>query len=353
MMKAAMYYRNDDVRLEELPIPELGPGDLLVKTEVCGLCGGETLEWYQMPRAPRVLGHEPTGVVVAMGAGVAKFKEGDRVFALQHVGCMSCHYCHRGLYTMCESFSKTQLHPGGFAEYIRVPSENVQLATLLLPDTVSFEEGTLIEPMACCLKGVRRSKVQPGDTVAIVGLGFMGMCYLELLAIYPAGRIFGLDFSDWRLEKARSLGATHSINPKVGDAVAKLKDQNEGRGADAVFVTAPTVDAWELGLQLCEKGAHLHFGAPPHPDKVWRVNPANLYFREIHTNSSFSSNSVDTAAVLDLLAAKRLDADALITHRFGLDRVGEAIQLLLKANRSLKLLVYPSLTGQTERSSIA
>lgn len=351
-MKVAMYYRNDDVRLEEMPIPEVGPGDLLVKTEVCGLCGGETLEWYQVDRAPRVLGHEPTGVVVAVGSGMTKFKEGDRVFPLQHVACMSCHYCHRGLYTMCQQFRQTHIHPGGFAEYIRVPCENAQLGTLLLPDSVSFEEGTLIEPMACCLKGIRRSDVQPGDTVAIVGLGLMGMCYLELLAIHPAGKIFGLDFSDWRLEKARSLGATHIVNPKGEDAVAKIKDLNEGRGADAVFVTAPTVGAWELGLQLCEKGGHLHFGAPTHPDEVWGVHPADLYFREIHTNSSFSSNHVDTAAVLDLLAAKRLDANALITHRFGLDGVTEAIQLLLKADKSLKSLIYPSFTGQPAQSLI-
>jgi L-iditol 2-dehydrogenase len=222
----------------------------------------------------------------------------------------------------------------------------------LVRQNVSFEEGTLIEPMACCLKGVRRSNVQPGDTVAIVGLGFMGMCYLELLTIYPAGKIFGLDFSDWRLEKARSLGATHTVNPKAEDAVAKLKDLNEGRGADAVFVTAPTVEAWDLGLQLCTKGAHLHFGAPPHPDEVWSVHPAILYFREIHTNSSYSSDSVDTAAVLDLLASRRLDAGALITHRFGLDGVGEAIQLLLRADRSLKSLIYPSLTGQLGSSLI-
>jgi L-iditol 2-dehydrogenase len=344
IMKVAMYYRNDDVRIEEHPIPELGPGDLLVKTEACGLCGGETLEWYLASRAPKVLGHEPTGVIVATGPGLTKFKEGDRVFAHHHVPCMSCHYCHRGLFTMCEHYGRTHLDPGGFAEYFRVPAENAQFDTLILPDDVSFDEGTIIEPMACTLRGVKQTHIQPGDTVAIVGLGFMGMCYLQLVALSQAGKIFALDFSDWRLEKALSLGATYTINPKVEDPVEKLKDLNEGRGADAVFVVAPNVDAWESGLALCEKGAHLHFGAPPPPEKVWKINPNRLYFREIQTNSAYSANHVDTQAVLDLLAAKRVDANALITHRFGLDGVEEAIRLLLAADKSLKSLIIPALT---------
>jgi len=180
--------------------------------------------------------------------------------------------------------------------------------------------------------------------VAIVGLGFMGMCYLQLITLSQAGKIFALDFSDWRLEKARSLGATHTINPKVEDPVERLKDLNEGRGADAVFVVAPTLDAWESGLSLCEKGATLHLGAPPPPETVWRINPNQLFFHEIKTNTSYSANHVDTRAVLDLLAAKRVDADAMITHRFGLDGVEEAIRLLLAADASLKSLILPSLT---------
>lgn len=343
-MKVAMYYRNDDVRLQEHRIPELGPGDLLVKTEACGLCGGETLEWYLASRAPKVLGHEPTGVVMATGPGVTRFKEGDRVFAHHHVPCMSCHYCHRGLYTLCEHFHETHLDPGGFAEYFRAPAENAQFDTLILPENVSFEEGTIIEPMACTLRGVRQTRVRPGDTVAIVGLGFMGMCYLQLVALSPAGKVFALDFSDWRLEKALSLGATHTINPKHEDPVEKLRDLNEGRGADAVFVVAPTVKAWGSGLALCAKGARLHFGAPPPPEAVWKVNPQELYFREIQINAAYSANHVDTRAVLDLLAAKRVDADALITHRFGLDGVEEAIRLLLAADESLKSLIIPALT---------
>jgi len=344
-MKVAVYYRNDDVRVEERPIPDVGPGDILIRTEVCGLCGGETMEWYLAKRAPKVLGHEPAGVVVAAGTGVTRFKEGDRVFAHHHVPCMSCHYCHRGLFTLCEEFQRTHLDPGGFAEYFRVPADNVRFDTLRLPDSVSFEEATIIEPMACTLRGVRQTEIQPGDTVAIIGLGFMGLCYLQLLRLTLAGKIFALDLSPWRLEKAKTLGATHVIQPKGENAIESLRSQNEGRLADAVFVTAPNLAAWELGLSLCAGGAKLHLGAPPPPGTAWKVDPTDLYFREIKTNSAYSANHVDTQAVLDLLAAARVDARAMITHRFGLDRVSDAIRLHLAAGESIKSLIVPALTG--------
>jgi L-iditol 2-dehydrogenase len=340
-MQVAMYYRNDDVRVEEKEIPSIGPGELLVKTEVCGLCGGETMEWYLAERAPKVLGHEPTGTIVALGEGVTQFQEGDRVFVHHHVACMSCQYCNRGRYTLCERFSKTKIEPGGFAQYIRVPAENAALDTLILPEQVSFEAGTIIEPMACCLKGIRQTPLHPGDTVAIIGAGFMGMCYLQLLRLGFAGKIFVLDFSDWRLEQSLKMGATHTINPQNTDPQSMLRDSNNGRDADAVFVTAPTLKAWQSGLALCEKGGQLHLGGPPPPGTIWEVDPTALYFSEVQINSSYSAHHVDTRSVLDLLAAGRIDADALITHRFNLEQVSEAIQLLLQADQSLKSLVYP------------
>ena len=340
-MKVAVYYNNTDIRIEERPLPELEPGDILVKTVVCGLCGGETMEWYLAERAPKVLGHEPTGVVAAVGKGVTKFKEGDRVHAHHHVACMSCHYCHRGRFTLCERFKHTKIDPGGFSEYFRVPAENAQYDTIILPDEVSFEAGTILEPMACTLKGLNQTPIHPGDTVALVGTGFMGMCFLQLLNLSPASKIIALDCSPWRLEKARSLGAHHIINPNDEDPVTKIRDLNDGRGADAVFVTAPTLLAWETSLAICEKGGQVHFGAPPPPGEIWEFDPNQWYFTEIQMNSSYSAHHVDTQSVLDLIASGRIDAEAMITHRFDLEGVAEAIQLLLKADQSLKLLIYP------------
>jgi L-iditol 2-dehydrogenase len=342
MMKVAVYYANDDIRIEERPVPALNEGDILVQTEVCGLCAGETMEWYLASRAPKVLGHEPTGIIVEAGSEVEKFKVGDRVFAHHHVPCMSCHYCHRGRYTLCERFSRTNLDPGGFAEFFRVPAENVQHDTHLLPDSVSFEDGTVIEPMACALKGIKQTPIHPGDTVAFVGLGFIGMCYLQLINLFPVGKIFLFDLSDWRLEKAQSTVPGIPINPRTNDAVSVLKDQNLGMGADAVFITAPTIAAWELGYSLCERGGQVHFGAPPPPGEVWPVDAKAFYFNEIQTNTTYSANHIDTRSVVDLLASGRVNASPLITHRFGLDGVEDAFRLLLKADQSLKSLIYPA-----------
>jgi L-iditol 2-dehydrogenase len=351
-MRVAMYYKNDDIRIEEQPIPDIGPGELLIQTVACGLCGGETMEWYLASRAPKVLGHEPTGLVVDVGPGVEKFSPGDRVHVHHHAPCMSCHHCHRGRFTLCDSFSKSNLDPGGFAEYFRVPADLVRFDTLKLPENVSFEAGTIIEPMACTLKGIRQTALHPGDTVAVIGLGFMGMCYLELLAISPAGKIFALDFNDWRLERALSLGAGYALNPAEDDVSQKIRDLNHGRGADAVFVTAPTLKAWESGLELTERGGQLHLGAPPPPDEIWPVDSNALYFSEIQINSTYSAHHVDTQSVLDLLEAGRVDAQALITHRFDLEGVQEAIQLLLEAGSSLKSLIYPAgIPERTEEGS--
>ena len=345
MMKAAVYYRNNDVRLEECPIPEIGSKEILVKTEACGLCGGETMEWYLAPRAPKILGHEPGGVIIQAGKGVKKFKVGDRVFVHHHVPCMSCHFCQRGFFTMCSHYKETGIDPGGFAEYFRVPAENVHFDPLLLPENFSFEEATIIEPMAYTLKGIKQTQIHYGDTVVIVGMGLMGMSYLELLKLSPAGKIIATDFSEWRLKKALSLGATHAINPDNEIAVDKIRSINNGLAADVVIVTVPSARAWQAGLDLCEKGASIHFGAPPPPDMTMQINPNLLYFNEIKINSSYSASHVETSAVLDLITSGRVDAKTLITHEFGLDKVQDAIQLLLAADKSLKTVIFPSLTN--------
>jgi len=342
-MRVAVYYNNRDVRVEEWPVPAIGHGELLVKVEACGLCGGETMEWYLQPRAPKVLGHEPTGVVVKVGPEVDGFREGDRVFVHHHVPCMICHHCVRGHFTMCDQYSRTNIDPGGFAEYFRVPPENVRYDTLLLPDSVSFEAGTLIEPLSCVLKGLKVAGIQPGDTVAVIGAGFMGMGFIQFVRLWGAGRIFALDFSDWRLNKALELGADYTINPKNEPALEKLRDLNEGRGADSVIVTAPSLSAIELGLSLAGEGATLHVNAPPPPDAVWHIHATDLYFREVTLTFSYSATHIDTRQVLTFLATGRIAAKDLITHRFGLDGVAKAIELLLATGESLKSVIIPSL----------
>ena len=343
-MKAVVYYNNHDVRLEERPVPEIGPGELLVKLEACGLCGTEMTEYYMIPRAPLVMGHEPTGVVVKTGEGVTKFKLGDRVFVHHHVGCMSCHQCQRGNYSLCENFRKTALEPGGMCEYFRVPAENTRYDTLKLPDNVSFEAGTLIEPIACTMRGVKMTPIRPGDTVVIIGMGFIGLSFLEVVRFMPAGKIIVLDLNEWRRQQGLKHGATHTINPGKEDPVEKIKEINNGLLADAVFVAVPSIKVWDQGISLCEKGATIHFGTPLPPDLAWSINPNKLWFSEIKFTFTYSTSQVETAAVLDMISAGRMDVESLVTHRFGLDQVPEAIELYKAAGQSIKQMIIPSLT---------
>jgi L-iditol 2-dehydrogenase len=342
-MRVAVYYSNSDIRVEERPVPSIGPGEVLVKTEACGLCGGEAMEWYLMPRAPKILGHEPAGVIVEVGKGVTGYGIGDRVFVHHHVSCNYCRECQRGAPTYCSTYSKTNIHPGGFADYFRVPAENVP-EMLKLPENMSFEEASVIEPMSDCLYGIQAVPVVSGDTIAIQGVGFMGLCFVQLARLYPYARVVALDFSDWRLERALEMGATHTINPRHQDAAEALRALNHGRLADAVVSTAPSAKAWEAAVGLVGKGGTLHVNAPPHPDERATVDPNHLYFSGITINNGYSSTKAETYAVLELMASGRVDARALVTHRFGLDGVAEGIDLIVKAGESIKSVIIPSLT---------
>ena len=347
--KVAVYYTNTDVRLEERPMPEIGPGELMVKVEACGLCGGDTMEWYLIHKAPIILGHEPTGIVVEVGEGVDKFKIGDRIFMHHHVPCFSCHECRRGFFTLCEHFTQTHLYPQAFAEYVRVPEENVRHDTHLLPDHVSFEEGAILEPLACAVKGIKVAGIKPGDTVAIVGAGFMGLSFTQLARIWGAARIVVFDFSEWRLEKALELGADHVINSKdEKDPVEALKKINDGHRADSVIVTPNGIRAYEFGLSLAGKGATVHLFSPSEPDATIEIRPNELFFRELTLTTTYSCNHIDTAQALEFVASGRVNAKALVTHQFGLHEVADGITLLKIADQSIKSVILPEMTPGAE-----
>ena len=244
-MKVARYYTEDDVRLEEMPVPSIGPGELLVRVAACGVCGSDVMGWYTQKKAPAVLGHEPAGVVVAVGQGVTQFRQGDRVFMHHHVPCFVCHYCRRGFYSNCRTFRETHLDPGGFAEYVRVPAPNVERDVLKLPDSMPWDVATFIEPVGTIIRGVERAHLRHGDSVAIVGAGLTGLLFIQLARLWGGSSITALDLQDWRLDYARRMGAERVVNPTRENAVAAVQSMTEGRGADVVFTTGglgPTVD---------------------------------------------------------------------------------------------------------------
>jgi L-iditol 2-dehydrogenase len=339
-MKVATYYSRHDIRLEEMPTPKVGPREILVEVKACGLCGSDLMEWYAKEKAPAVLGHEPAGVVAEIGKGVTEFEVGDRVFVHHHVPCFTCHHCVRGHCTLCQTFKATHLDPGGFAEYIRVPAPNVERDVLKLPSNMSFEQATLIEPVATCIRGIERTAIQTGDTVLVIGAGAAGIIHMQLARIYGAGLVAITDFAPFRLEMARQLGAGLAISAHE-DVSTALKEANEGRGADAVIVTAGSIEGMQQGLSLAEGGGTVLLFAPSPPDALLSVSPHHLLFSEITVTASYSCSHVETRQALKLIQRGCIQVDGLITHRFDLSGVGEAIRLAAEVGDSLKIVITP------------
>ena len=206
-MRVAVYYNNRDVRVEERPIPEIGPGELLVKVHASGICGSDVLEWYRVPKAPVVLGHEIGAEIVHVGSGIRDYHVGDRVFVSHHVPCGECAYCRAGHETVCETLRRTNFDPGGFAEYVRVPPVNVKHGVFRIPDALSYEEATFIEPLGCVVRGQRAANLRAGQTVLILGSGIAGLLHVRLARAKGAAKVFATDVRDFRLDAARASGA--------------------------------------------------------------------------------------------------------------------------------------------------
>lgn len=338
-MKTAVYYCLDNIKIEDMPKPKISQNEILVEMKTCGICGSDLMEWYLKSRAPLVLGHEPAGIVAEAGDNVEDFKIGDRVFVHHHVACLTCHYCIHGDYTMCEQFAKTHIIPGGFAEYFRVPALNLQIDTLRIPDNLSFEEATLIEPVACCIRAVRKCNVQPSDVIAIIGAGPSGIINTMLMKNSNASKIIVSDIINYRLKVAERWGADLTINPREEKFVKKLKSVTDGRGADLVIVTAPSVEAFSEGLRVCRRGGTLCLFAPTSPEVQARISPHRLFFSEITVIPSYSTSHVETRMALEMISSGRIKTKELITHHLPLSQIQDAFKTAVESKECLKVVI--------------
>jgi L-iditol 2-dehydrogenase len=338
-MKAAVYYSQNDIRIEEMPTPEIGEGEVLVEMKACGICGSDLMEWYLKTRAPLVLGHEPAGIIVKKGSRVEGFDLGDRVFVHHHVACLKCYYCLHGDYTLCEQFHKTNIKPGGFAEYFKVPAPNLQTDALKIPDSLSFDEATLIEPVGCCLKALKECNIQKGDSVAIIGAGATGIIHTALSKVYGAAKTIVSDLINYRLEIAKKFGADVTVNPKNEDLNEVVKAETDGRGVDIAIITAPSLEAYKAGLGVCRKGGKLCVFAPTKPTEYLQLSPKELFFSEIQIIPSYSTSHLETRTALELIKSGKLRVKDLITHRFKLVDIAEAFKTALESKDSLKVIV--------------
>ena len=344
-MLAIEYHTNEDVRLVELPKPQIGPGELLVQMRACGLCASDVMEWYMRPRAPIYPGHETVGIIVAPGKGVAEeqFSVGQRVFFHHHVPCMVCHFCQRGSFSQCATFRATRLDPGGLAEYIRVPAQNVQLDVLPLPDELSFEAATLIEPLACCVRGINRAAIQPGDSVLVLGAGSNGILLAQLAQQRGATRVIIVDPIPYRRQRALDIGIDYAFDPQAKKPHRSLLEQvyavNDGRKADIVIVTPSSVSAMELALALVGQGGTVLLFAPPPPEAMLPVRPNSLFFQEITLRTSYSAGPYETRMALELLRTGRIRPETVITHRFTLRDAAQAFRLVAQPGDALKVVI--------------
>jgi len=338
-MKAAVYYSQQDIRIEETSTPEIGEDEALVEMKACGICGSDLMDWYLKNRAPLVLGHEPTGIIAKAGSKVKQFNVGDRVFVHHHVACLTCHYCKHGDYTLCKQFRETHIDPGGLAEYFRVPAPNLQIDTLEIPETLSFEEATLIEPVGCCIRAFNKSSIQADDTVVIIGAGATGIIHTALSKIFGAAKTIVSDLIDYRLQVAKKFGADVIVNPNNEDLRVIVNAETDGIGADLVVVTAPSLEAYKSGLSICRKGGKLCVFAPTSPGKYFQISPKELFFSEIQIIPSYSTSHLETRKALELMKTGRLKVKELITHRFRLADAAKAFKTALENRESLKVIV--------------
>ncbi len=336
-----MWYNNQDVRIEEMPIPQIGAGELLVRVEASGICGSDVMEWYRIDRAPLVLGHEIGGQVVAVGQGVERYKEGDRVTAAHHVPCNTCHYCLSGHHTACETLRRTNFDPGGFAEYIRLPAINVDRGVFLLPDGVSYEEATFVEPLACVLRGQRMARMQLGCSVLVIGSGITGLLHVQVARKLGGGRVVATDINDYRLETARHLGADNTFRAEE-DLPAVLRQVNQGCLADLVIVCTGAASAIAQALKSVERGGTILLFAPTDPGVTIPISVNELFFRnDITLTTSYAGSPADYQTALELIRAGTIKVREMITHRLSLTEAARGFQLVASARNSIKVILEP------------
>ena len=340
-MKVARYYGCNDIRIEEMPVPDIGPGELLVRIKASGICGSDVMHWYRAGRGPVVLGHEIAGEVVAAGEAVKTYKTGDRVSAAHHVSCNTCHYCLNGHHTVCETLRRTNFYPGGFSEYIRLPEINVDRGVFLLPEELSFEEATFIEPLACVYRGQRIAGTRTGLSVLVIGSGISGLLHIQLARSLGASLVVASDISRYRLEAAKRLGADEAVNA-AEDLPALFRVINKGKAADIVILTAGSEKAIEQAFRSTDRGGTVLFFAPTQKGVTVPLPVNDLFWRnEITLTSSYAANYSEHFIAMELLRQKKVKVLDMITHRLPLSETGHGFKLVESARESLKVIIEP------------
>ena len=339
-MHAAVYYNNKDIRIEDLPKPKIGPDEILVKVIASGICGSDVMEWYRVKKAPRVLGHEISGEIEEAGKDVNQYKVGDRVFVSHHVPCNECRYCRAGFHTVCDTLKSTNFDPGGFAQFIRVPEINVRFGTFILPDEVSFDQGTFIEPLGCVIRGQRFTDVKKGHTVLVIGSGISGLLHIQLAKAKGAAKVIATDIDEYRLDAAKRFGVDVVINAN-DNVPAIVKEANNGRLADVVIVCTAALEAFDQAFKSVDRAGTLLLFAPTAPETRVPLPLFDIYFKGVKIVFSYAAVTQDIEEAMNLLKNKEINVNDMITHRFGLSNIQKGFDLVARADKSIKVIIEP------------
>jgi L-iditol 2-dehydrogenase len=328
-----------------MPVPEIGAHEVLLKVIASGICGSDVTEWYRVPKAPKVLGHEATGFIEKTGTKVESLRVGDRVFVSHHVPCGKCRYCLRGHNTACETLHTSNYFPGGFAEFIRVPRINVEQGVYKLPETMSFEEGTFIEPLACVVRGQRLAGISEADSLLVIGCGVSGLLHVQLAKLKGVRKVLVSDINPYRLSLAVKFGADSTIDVKE-NIPRQLKDANNGQLADQVVVCTGAAQAAFAALDCVDKGGTILFFAVPEPTVKIPLPLTQFWRNEVTLKTSYGAAPNDLAESLSILAANKMNVKSMITHRLDLSRAAKGFRLMAKAGDSLKVIIEPNRAWQ-------
>ncbi|VVB89534.1 L-threonine 3-dehydrogenase [uncultured archaeon] len=325
-MKTAVYYNNNDIRIENRPEPEIKDGEILVRVRASGICGTDLMEWYRIKKAPRVLGHEMTGEII--GSRSDKFNIGERVFVSHHVPCNECKYCISGNQTACETLHKGNYDPGGFSEFVRVPKINVENGTYVLPENVSYEAGTMIEPLACVVRAQRIIGISEGQTVLVMGSGVSGLLNIQLAKLKKA-KVIATDIDEYRLDKAREFGADEVFN---ANKELDIK-------TDRIVICTGAMPAFEAAFRYIDrKGIIMLFAIP---NKNIMIPNEEFWRNELTLVSSYGAAPVDLEESLELITEGKINVNDMITHRVTLEDIQKGFKIAGGAKDSLKVIVVP------------
>ncbi len=337
-MKVSVWYNNEDIRIEEVPQPKPGHKEMLVKVISCGICGSDIVEWYRLPRAPLVQGHEIGAEVVEVGRSVKKYKPGDRVFIAPKVPCKKCYYCKKGLYPVCSNVAERL--PGGFAEYVLVPGSLVESGTYRLPDTIAYDQSTFIEPLACVVRAQRLAGVRKNQTLLVLGSGMSGLLHVKLAKTQNC-RVIATDINRKKLAIAGKMGADITIG--AAENVPERLAAENTRMADAVILCTSAMAAVDQAWQCVDKGGVIVFFAVPHPDKKVTIPINTFWTRETRIITSYYCGPPDIDAAINLIETQTINVDDLITQRLPLQDIAEGFRMVMAGKESLKVIIKPHL----------